>query len=179
MKITPFGFWNLLYTYIYICIFIYFDVTLRSTKRRQQARMREGIRCVRAVNTLPQVGFPRAQRRPGPGHRHDARSWQHGEPRPRPRPGSRPGCPVVQSRVGDGGEQKHVYWPPPPQRLTGREKRSSSGARLLGGRPPGTLGAPDADPFHTINLCVTNSCRSANGNGRLMSWTRGGEGWLN
>lgn len=28
--------------------------------------------------------------------------------------------------------------------------------------------APDADPFHAISLCVTNSHRSANGNGQLM-----------
>lgn len=45
----------------------------------------------------------------------------------------------------------------------------SCGAQLLSLGPPGDPwcppNAPDAYPFHTISLRVTNSCRSANGNG--------------
>lgn len=71
---------------------------------------------------------------------------------------------VVQGVAQDRG--KHVYLATPPQRLTVREMRRSSGAPCGALGDPGCpLNAPDAYPFHTISLCVTNSGRSANGNG--------------
>lgn len=62
--------------------------------------------------------------------------------------------------------QKHVYLAIPPQRLTVREMKRSSGAHCRAlGDPRCPPNAPDAYPFHTISLCVTNSRTSANGNG--------------
>lgn len=73
----------------------------------------------------------------------------------------------LRSRVqGMTGREKHVYLATPPQRLTVREMRRSSGAQRGALRDPECPpNVPDAYPFHTISLRVTNSRRSANGNG--------------
>lgn len=68
--------------------------------------------------------------------------------------------------MGDGRE-KHVYWPLPPLRLTGRERRSSSGAQLLGGGPGGPPGA--LQMLLTPILSTQLTCASLTRAGLLMA----------
>lgn len=116
-----------------------------------------------------------------PSQRHGSEMHKHGSSdhftppgfnRPRPPLGKGRGCisrpgfleiSIVQAWVGDGRE-KHVYWPLPPLRLTGR---SSSGAQLLGGGPRGPPGA--LQMLLTPILSTQLTCASLTRAGLLMA----------
>lgn len=75
---------------------------------------------------------------------------------------------VVQGVVGDrGGETCLPGHSPTETDSQGEGKELWSSVAQCGalGDPRCPPNAPDASPFHAITLCVTNSCRSANGNG--------------